>query len=149
MGAAPRFLIHDRDTKYGTEVPAAIRSVEINPLRTSFENPCQNGVAERWMGSCHRAQLDHLIALNEAAPEAAAFRVSPPLSRRPHAPGLGKETPGCRIRCRTSGRVLSHDRPGGLHTVILGRPSPKTFPSILNNMCVLPCRCVSRREAQG
>src|SRR6516225_5108902 len=31
---------------------------------------------------------------------------------------------------------------------MIGRPSPKTFPSILNNMCA-PCRCVSRREAHG
>ena len=29
--------------------------------------------------------------------------------------GLGKGTPGCRTRCVTSGRVVSHDRLGGLH----------------------------------
>src|SRR5215471_14900682 len=32
-------------------------------------------------------------------------------------------------------------------TVMIGRPSPKIFPSILN-ICV-PCRCVSRSEAHG
>src|ERR1700675_2587026 len=37
FGAAPRFLIHDRDAKYGTEVPAAIRSLKINAVRTAFE----------------------------------------------------------------------------------------------------------------
>ena len=41
FGAAPRFLIHDRDAKYGTEVPAAIRSLKINAVRTSFESPWQ------------------------------------------------------------------------------------------------------------
>jgi hypothetical protein len=30
----------------------------------------------------------------------------------------------------------------GCTTVMVGRPSPKTFPSILNNMCA-PCRCVT------
>jgi hypothetical protein len=65
FGAAPRFLIHDRDAKYGTEVPAAIRSLKINAVRTSFESPWQNGVAERWVGSCRRELLDHVIALNE------------------------------------------------------------------------------------
>src|SRR3989449_9092851 len=35
FGAAPRFLIHDRDAKYGTDVPAAIRSLKINAVRTS------------------------------------------------------------------------------------------------------------------
>jgi putative transposase len=46
FATAPRFLIHDRDAKYGTEVPAAIRSLKINAVRTSFESPWQNGVAE-------------------------------------------------------------------------------------------------------
>jgi hypothetical protein len=54
FGTAPRFLIHDRDAKYGTEVPAAIRSLKINAVRTSFESPWQNGIAERWVGSCRR-----------------------------------------------------------------------------------------------
>ena len=34
-----RELILDRDAKYGTEVPAAIRSLKINAVRTSFESP--------------------------------------------------------------------------------------------------------------
>jgi hypothetical protein len=45
--AAPRILIHDRDAKYETEVPAAISSLKINAVRTSFESPWQNGIAER------------------------------------------------------------------------------------------------------
>jgi putative transposase len=61
FGAAPRFLIHDRDAKYGTEVRAAIRSLKINAVRTSFESPWQNSVAERWVGSCRRELLDHVI----------------------------------------------------------------------------------------
>jgi putative transposase len=64
FGASPRFLIHDRDAKYGTEVPAAIRSLKINAVRTSFESPWQNGVAERLGGElspraarpCHCSQ---------------------------------------------------------------------------------------------
>jgi len=32
--------------------------------------------------------------------------------------------------------------------VMIGPPSPKTLPSILNKMCA-PCRGVSRREAHG
>src|SRR5262249_20184043 len=51
---APQFLIFDRDVKYGLEVPAAVRSLKMCPVRTSFESPWQNGVAERWVGSCRR-----------------------------------------------------------------------------------------------
>jgi putative transposase len=115
FGAAPRFLIHDRDAKYGTEVPAAIRSLKINAMRTSFESPWQNGLAERWVGSCRRELLDHIIALNERhLKRLLAEYVSYHHEDRTHL-GLGKETPGCRPRCVTSGRVLSYDRLSGLH----------------------------------
>jgi putative transposase len=62
--SAPRFVIFDRDAKYGLEVPAAVRSLRVNPVRTSFESPWQNGVA-RWVGSCRRDLLDHIIAVDE------------------------------------------------------------------------------------
>ena len=45
--SASRFLIFDRDAKYGLEVPMAVRSLKMSPARTSFESPWQNGVAER------------------------------------------------------------------------------------------------------
>src|SRR3989442_5301785 len=52
--SAPRFLIFDRDAKYGLEVPIAVRSMAIRPVRTSFQSPWQNGIAERWVESCRR-----------------------------------------------------------------------------------------------
>src|ERR1700736_4051276 len=64
FGSAPRFLIFDRDAKYGLEVSWAGRSLKMSPVRTSFESPWQNAVAERWVESCRR-DLDHIIALNE------------------------------------------------------------------------------------
>jgi putative transposase len=63
--SSPRFLIFDRDTKYGVEVPSAVRSLKIHPVRTSFESPWQNGIAERWVESSRRDLLDHIIAVNE------------------------------------------------------------------------------------
>jgi hypothetical protein len=55
----------DRDAKYGLEVPIAVRSMAIRPIRTSFQSPWQNGVAERWIESCRHDLLDHVIAFNE------------------------------------------------------------------------------------
>jgi putative transposase len=43
FGSAPRFVIFDRDAKYGLEVPAAVRSLRVNPVRTSFESPAGPG----------------------------------------------------------------------------------------------------------
>jgi len=63
--SASRFLIFDRDAKYGLEVPIVVRSMNIRPVRTSFQSPWQNGVAERWIESCRHDLLDHIIALNE------------------------------------------------------------------------------------
>src|SRR5437879_6438587 len=59
-----KYLIFDRDSKFGSEVQAAIRAIGSEPVKTSFRSPWQNGVAERWVGSCRRDLLDHVIALN-------------------------------------------------------------------------------------
>jgi len=37
--SAPRFLLFDRDARYGLEVPAVVRSLKMSPVRTSFESP--------------------------------------------------------------------------------------------------------------
>jgi putative transposase len=42
-----------------------VKGTKIIPKRTSFRSPWQNGIAERWVGSCRRDLLDHMVALNE------------------------------------------------------------------------------------
>ena len=84
-------------------------------MRTSFESPWQNGVAERWVGSCRRDLLDHIIAVNERhLKRLLSEYVRYYHEDRTHL-GLGKGTPNHRIRSMVSGRVLSHERLGGLH----------------------------------
>jgi len=113
--SAPRFLIFDRDSKYGLEVPIAVRSLKIDPVRTSFESPWQNGVAERWVESCRRDLLDHTIAMNEQhLKRLLSEYVRYYHEDRTHL-GLGKGTPNGRGRAPASGRVLAHERLGGLH----------------------------------
>jgi transposase InsO family protein len=63
--AGTRYLILDRDAKYGLEVPATVRDMGMESLRTSWRSPWQNGVAERCVGSCRRELLDHVIPANE------------------------------------------------------------------------------------
>jgi transposase InsO family protein len=62
---AHRFLWFDRDSKFGADVVSAVRDMGSQPTRTAFRSPWQNGVAERWVGSCRRDLLDHVIVLNE------------------------------------------------------------------------------------
>jgi putative transposase len=113
--SASRFLIFDRDGKYGVEVPAVMRSLEITPIRTSIESPWQNGVAERWVASCRRDMLDHIIVANEPhLKRLLSEYVDYYHEDRTHL-GLGKGTPRGRTHSTGSGRVISHDRLGGLH----------------------------------
>jgi putative transposase len=113
--STPRFLIFDRDGKYGLEVPAAVRSLTITPIRTSFESPWQNGVAERWVESCRRDLLDHVVAVSERhLKRLLSEYVRYYHEDRTHL-GLRKETPGGRTRAVAAGRILSYERLGGMH----------------------------------
>ena len=113
--SAPRFLIFDRDAKYGLEVSAAIQSMKINPIQTSFESPWQNGLAERWVESCRRDLLDHVIALDEChLRRLLSDYVRYYHEDRTHL-GLGKATPSGRVRREGRGQVISWPRIGGLH----------------------------------
>jgi len=42
-----RFLLFDRDAKFGADVVSAVRNMGSQPTRTAFRSPWQNGVAER------------------------------------------------------------------------------------------------------
>src|SRR5690242_4028640 len=112
FGPAPSFVIFDRDAKYGLEVPAAARSLTVNPLRSSFKCPWQNGVAERWVGSCRRDLLDHIIAVDERhLKRLLSEYIRYYQEDRTHL-ALGKGTPDGRTRTIASGRVLSYVRLG-------------------------------------
>src|SRR5271163_3020368 len=115
--SAPRFLIFDRDAKYGLEVPAAVGSMRIDPIQTSFQSPWQNGVAERWVESCRRDLLDHIIAVNEGHLKRLLTEyVRYYHEDRTHL-GLNKDTPLWRsvTTGRASCRIVSRPRLGGLH----------------------------------
>jgi putative transposase len=62
---APNYLVLDNDSIFSREVSASIKALGIAPKRTAFRSPWQNGTAERWVGSCKRELIDHVIVLNE------------------------------------------------------------------------------------
>ena len=110
-----KFLLLDHDSKYGTEVPVAIRTMGITAVRTAVGCPWQNGVAERWVGSCRRELLDHVIAINQShLKRLLAGYIDYYHQDRTHC-GLQKQTPEQRPRCSTRGSVLAWPRVGGLH----------------------------------
>jgi hypothetical protein len=60
-----RYVILDRDSKFDADVITFLKATGLKPKRTSIQSPWQNGTAERWVGSCRREILDHVIALDE------------------------------------------------------------------------------------
>jgi len=62
---AHKYLLFDRDSKFGNDVVSFAKDVGSEPIRTAFRSPWQNGVAERWVGSCRRDLLDHVIVFND------------------------------------------------------------------------------------
>jgi putative transposase len=115
---AHKFLLFDRDSKFGTDVISAVRELGSQPTRTAFRSPWQNGVAERWVGSCRQDLLDHVIVLNEQhLKRLMSEYVRYYHEDRTHL-GLEKDTPTGRpvaIRCGTEGTIHSFPRVGGLH----------------------------------
>jgi putative transposase len=60
-----KFIILDNDKIFSTLVNKTLESLGIVTVRTSIRSPWQNGIAERWIGSCRRELLDHVIILNQ------------------------------------------------------------------------------------
>ena len=56
--AAPyRYLILDHGAKFDREVITFLEATGLEPKRTGIQAPWQNGLAERWVGSCRRELL--------------------------------------------------------------------------------------------
>jgi hypothetical protein len=113
-----RYMLFDHDAKFDDEVFAFLEASGIEPVRTSIQSPWQNGTAERWVGSCPREMLDHVIPLNEQhLQRLGRDYLAYYHEDRTHI-GLDKQTPANRPIESREGRtceVLTLPRIGGLH----------------------------------
>jgi len=114
---APKHLIFDRDTIFDPGVGDAVGAMGIKPRRIAYRSPWQNPVAERWIGSCRREVLDHVVVFGQRhLLRLMRSYVSYYHEDRCHL-GLGKDTPHERpITARPSGtaKVVALPRVGGL-----------------------------------
>ena len=60
-----RFLIHDRDSIFSTEVDDELKTFGLKVLRTPVQAPRANAYCERLMGTIRRECLDYMIPLGE------------------------------------------------------------------------------------
>ena len=114
----PRYLVFDRATNFNEEGVSTVKSFGIEPKRTSFRSPWQNGVAERWVGNCRRELLDHVIVLNQRHMKRLMTEYVHYYHEDRTYLALEKQTPTGRLETENPGpstRVLSMPRLGGLH----------------------------------
>ena len=61
----PRFLIHDRDSRFGALFDQRMIRLGVTQIRTPFRAPRANAIAERWVRSVRAECLDHIFIFNE------------------------------------------------------------------------------------
>jgi putative transposase len=114
----PRYLLMDHDSIFSVEVAHSLTGMQIEPLRTSVQSPWQNGVAERWVGTCRRELLDHVVVLNEDHLRRLLGEFLDYYHNDRTHLSLGKDPPCERAVCAppsATARVASVPRIGGLH----------------------------------
>ena len=111
---APRYLIRDRDSIYGSEVRLRIASLGIEEVLAAPRSPWQNPYVERLIGSIRRDCLNHFVILNARHLKRilASYFVYYHGSRT-HL-GLDKQCPFPR-QASTVGRIIEIPQLGGLH----------------------------------
>jgi putative transposase len=62
---APKYLLRDRDGKYGKDFVRRVESLGIRHVLISARSPWQNPYVERVIGSIRRECVDHVIIFNE------------------------------------------------------------------------------------
>lgn len=106
-----------------------MRSMAIEPSQTSFRSPWQNGLAERWVESCRRDMLDHVIPFNERH----LMRLLSDYVRYYHDDrthlGLDKQTPSGRVRSWSTKPVIGRASWAVCTIAMIAPPEPQ--PPIL------------------
>jgi transposase InsO family protein len=94
FGLTPRFLIRDRDSKYGDDFARVARASSIGVLKTPYRAPKANAICERFLGSVRRECLDHILVFGDRQLHRVIKEYVEYFNRaRPHQ-GIGQRIPG-------------------------------------------------------
>jgi putative transposase len=116
-GQGPKYLLHDRDSKYASHYSAVATGSGIQELRTPYRAPRANGVCERFMGSLRRECLDHTLILHRKHLTRVVKEYTQYFNQeRPHQ-GIGQRIPNFYDRpvSNPTGNISSRAILGGLH----------------------------------
>ena len=114
---APKYLIRDRDSTYGSFFIGRIKNMGITEVITAPRSPWQNPFVERLIGSIRRDCTDHLIILNENHLKRVLTEYLDYYHEDRTHLGLNKDTPSVRPvqEGPENGKVIAFPRLGGLH----------------------------------
>ena len=73
--SAPTYLVRDNHCAYGQVFTGRLAAMGIRDRPISPGSPCQNGIAERLIGTLRRECLDHVVVFGETTPAPCAFRL--------------------------------------------------------------------------
>ena len=113
---APRYLIRDRDKKFGDEFTQRVASLDIKQVMVAARSPWQNPYVERVIGSIRRDCLDHHVIFNERHLRRVLTEYIRYYNKTRTHLGLEKDCPDPRlVELPGSGMIQSEPMVGGLH----------------------------------
>ncbi len=113
---APRYLMRDRDSIYGTRFRTRVKSMGVEEVVSAPRSPWQNTYVERIIGSVRRECLNHVIIFNERhLRQVLKAYVTYYHGARTHL-SLDKQSPVQRsIESPDQGKVVAISHVGDLH----------------------------------
>src|SRR5713101_6343984 len=113
---APRFLLRDRDSCYGTEFHETAQALNIEEILSAPRSPWQNAYVERLIGSVRRECLDHVMIFSEPGLRRILRSYFEYYENSRTHLGLAKESPIPRpVQPPSLGKVMEFPQVGGLH----------------------------------
>jgi putative transposase len=113
---APRFLIRDRDSIYGTAFRAMVTSLGTSEVLTAYRSPWQSPYVERLIGSIRRECLNHVVILNEISLRRHSVSYLDYYHGTRSHLSLGKDSPNGRaVQPPEVGEIFALPKVGGLH----------------------------------
>jgi transposase InsO family protein len=118
-GQAPKYLIHDNDSKFGSLFARVATTSAIEILKTPYHAPRANAICERFLRSVRQECLDHVLIFHERQLQRVLNRYVTYFNHaRPHQ-GIHQQVPepnsASQSTCLARNKVIAVPLLGGLH----------------------------------
>lgn len=109
-----RYLLHDRDSKYTESFDDIFQSVGIRPIKLPKRSPNLNAFAERFVRSIKEECLDRMILFGKKSLRYVLKEYIEHYHHERNHQGIDNKIPFPDERLNNTGRIVKHERLGGL-----------------------------------